>query len=342
MAVSPRAGFVALLLVIQLGPDSALAAIGWAGQRVSGGYVWGWPKAEQNFLTYEEAAAWTFANSPDALVGYGQISVDNKSHVLFSQPSDYSPSIQYPPDDAEPRFCDLWTPGKRESKISPKGHVMYGPVGSFPSNIVYLNNCIQPNNEHWVIVSAPVLDVHEVDIPLPDCPVPDLQPEPTDACSMALEAGNGMPTPASSCPAAPVMNDPLGEPCLRQKLTARGIPYSGPTSYIRTPAYQAHLQDVYDRYWEHQWLISDPLLYEACATKRAKVETEMSKHGIDFRPASIKQDHVEGTAFDVSRRTVGLMGNVPALLNEVPACNLRWGGSYSGREGRDIVHFYRP
>ncbi len=179
--------------------------------------------------------------------------------------------------------------------------------------------------------------------PPPECPVDVLKDKPIDACSVALEAGNGLPVPDTACPTPSVMTDPRGEPCLRGKLAGLGIPYAGPTSTIRTAPYQAHLKDVYDRFWEHQWL--DPVPYNACTAKRAIVEAEMNKHGIDYAP--IGTSHNDGKAFDISRGTVGTLKrvlrqagrNVSGLLREPPACNLGWGGTWPSP---DEVHFFTP
>jgi len=172
------------------------------------------------------------------------------------------------------------------------------------------------------------------------CPVgalPDFPPA-GDLCSASLEAGRGKDV-NNACPASSVMSDPNGEPCLAQKLGALGIPYAGPTATIRTSAYQQHLKDVWDKYWEHQWLITDPALYQACTAKRSIVEAEMNKHGIDYAPARIDSTHLDGTAFDISRATVNRIADVPALLRAVPACNLKWGGRFPVP---DEVHFFTP
>jgi hypothetical protein len=173
-----------------------------------------------------------------------------------------------------------------------------------------------------------------------DCPVDDLQPFPPagDKCSASLEAGSGKDV-NNVCPAASVMSDPKGEPCLAQKLGARGIAYTGPTSIVRTAAYQKHLGEVFDKFWQHQWLITDPVAYQACTDKRAIVEAEMSKHGINYPPARIDSAHLDGTAFDISRATVNRIADVPALLRAAPACNLKWGGGFPVP---DEVHFFTP
>jgi hypothetical protein len=176
---------------------------------------------------------------------------------------------------------------------------------------------------------------------VPDpCPVGDLPdfPPAGDLCSASLEAGRGKDV-NNACSAASVMSDPKGEPCLKQKLGVLGIPYTGPTATVRTAAYQKHLGEVFDLYWQHQWLITDPVRYQACTAKRAIVEAEMSKHGIDYAPTPSDSRHLDGKAFDISRATVNRIANVPALLSAAPACNLKWGGQFLKP---DRVHFFTP
>jgi hypothetical protein len=175
--------------------------------------------------------------------------------------------------------------------------------------------------------------------PVDKCPVTPLTdfPPAGDLCSASLEAGRGKDV-NNACPASSVMSDPKGEPCLAQKLGVLGIPYAGPTSTIRTAAYQTHLKEVWDKYWEHQWLITDPVRYQACTARRTIVEAEMSKHGIDYEPAATTE-HTSGNAFDISLTTVNRIGNIPTLLRAAPSCNLNWGGLFPDP---DYVHFYTP
>jgi hypothetical protein len=183
---------------------------------------------------------------------------------------------------------------------------------------------------------------------VPGCPVAPLSPFPPagDPCAASLEAGLGKDV-NNACPESSVMTDPKGEPCLAKKLGSLGIPYAGPTATIRTPAYQAHLKEVYDKFWQHQWLITDPVRYQACTARRTVVENEQSKHGIDYPP--VGTSHNDGKAFDISRGTVNTLDQtltqagrtVSGLLRESPACNLRWGGNYSPAN-RDPVHFFTP
>jgi hypothetical protein len=117
-------------------------------------------------------------------------------------------------------------------------------------------------------------------VPPPACVITrDLPaiPEPVDACTAQLEANRGLPVPGSTaCPAAPVMDRPGGEPCWRRKVNESGALYAAPTSTIRTVAYNTHLKQVWDFYKEHQKLRNNPTQWQACAARRAVVETEMT------------------------------------------------------------------
>jgi len=159
----------------------------------------------------------------------------------------------------------------------------------------------------------------------------------TDTCTTSLEDNNGLPGSTSGCPDAPVMTRPLGEPCFREKVSTIGVTYNGPTSTIRTTTYNQHLINVWDYYWKHQWLITDPVQYEACTAKRTAVTAEMTKHGIDYRPA-LKSRHLTGRAFDASKTVINGMkpARIPRLLKSPTACTLGWGGGY---KIPDYVHF---
>ena len=170
------------------------------------------------------------------------------------------------------------------------------------------------------------------------CPIPHLLDKPTDACSASLEAGSGKDV-YGACPCAEVIADPEGASCLTTKLALAGIPYPGPTATIRSPGYQSHLADVYGKFWRHQWLITDPVKYEACTAKRALATTEYNWHGIDYEP--VGDTHNDGTAFDVPRSTSDILkklrkDKVNEMLADLPPCTLEWGGSWPRP---DWVHF---
>jgi hypothetical protein len=61
------------------------------------------------------------------------------------------------------------------------------------------------------------------------CPVPPLSDAyESDPCSLSLEKGGGKDVD-HACPPSSILDDPLGEPCLRRKLSNLKINYSGPT-----------------------------------------------------------------------------------------------------------------
>lgn len=180
------------------------------------------------------------------------------------------------------------------------------------------------------------------------CSVPDLLPKPTDACSVELEAGKGkVLSVGSACPLPEIMTDPRGHQCFKDKVDALGLtnaPYNGPTATIRTAAYQAHLEDLWDKNIRHG-RITDPTMKALCAERKAKVDTEISVHGLTDKPAG--RGHELGRAFDVSNATVNeiestLLGagrSIFGLILTPPPCNLQWGGYYPNTIDR--VHFYR-
>jgi len=253
-AATPQGRWVFLVVLFCI-PNLASAATGWSGQRLTGApYYWGWPVEDKSFLTYEEAVAWTLANSPDPLMLYKEMTINGKRHVLFSQPSQYSPSV-LDPNAGEPRYCNNWQTGMPASGIAPFGHVMYGPDGTFPAHIVTFNNCIQPTNIYWRIVSAPVMDVHEVEM----CGVPPLKDYSPDK------------PPLDTVNLTPRAKEALGclEACCGQSRT------SFLSSAYRTHAYQEHLGEIWDK-WKKLKTNLDPL----CATLKAQVKKEFDDHGL--------------------------------------------------------------
>ena len=162
----------------------------------------------------------------------------------------------------------------------------------------------------------------------------------TDACSMELEANNGLPGPATTCPAVPVMTRTSGEPSFKTKMETIGIPYAGPTSTIRTTAYNQHLATVWKYHERHQRLSTNPNQWYACTARRAVVEAEVTtKHGLTYPPAIISR-HLTGRAFDVSRTVIADLRQsgvfIPAILIRTPVSTLNWGGRF---RIPDRVHF---
>lgn len=199
------------------------------------------------------------------------------------------------------------------------------------------------------------------------CPVPDLTAPPfNDACAQSLDAGLGVDVNG----ACPQLSDDMKNQiqCFANKITATNatarppIPYAGPTATIRNTAYQAHLQEVWDKMIDLDSL-TDPVKITACQSLRDKVIAEKGctgGHCIVYPPADYS-NHSTGTAFDVSRDAIkGIFLELTPLppapmtplqkqqaqqiwiadwLAKPAACNLIWGGSF---QDPDRVHFQLP
>jgi hypothetical protein len=134
------------------------------------------------------------------------------------------------------------------------------------------------------------------------------------------------------------------------------------TSTIRTPAYQKHLKDVWDKFWELKGKVAnDPTIQQRCQTLISKVEGEMGfslnqdpkdtknvncnatlgrAHCVRSGPAVANPKHVTNIAFDISPYTVlkfkSLLAPPNTVQQEANACNLTWGGTF---DPIDEVHF---
>lgn len=182
--------------------------------------------------------------------------------------------------------------------------------------------------------------------PLVICPIYDLLPKPTDACSKTLERTFGkIPAGDTTCPKVAVMEDPLGEPCFKRKAQAQGVVYTEPTSTYRTAGYQNHIADVWDK-WNRHSVPMNLDVYQSCTVKRAVVLAEMDGppapgHKLVYPPSGNSHS---GAAFDVDSTVVSLLRyavpDLQAYLNTAApgdaACNLTWGGKY---DYPDNVHF---
>lgn len=134
--------------------------------------------------------------------------------------------------------------------------------------------------------------------------------------------------------------------CLADKITALGIPHSGPTATVRTSAYQAHLREI----WEKSIALEKETA-PACASRKAEIEGHRAAHGLTDEPTTSSSRHETGEAVDVSKDVVRELTNrVTTDMSSVqdyihspfanpPACNLRWGGTF---KKRDSVHFQLP
>lgn len=217
-------------------------------------------------------------------------------------------------------------------------------------------------------------------VPASTCLVPELTPLPAgDECAKSLDKGRGKDVDSKCPPLNPALPGQIQ--CFADKIAATNvtarptIPYAGPTATIRNTAYQAHLQDVWDKMIELNQPVN--LNNEACQPLRDKVIAEKGcsssgncdesqctagSHCLAHQPATYS-NHSTGTAFDVSKGTIkGLLSELtprpPApmtpqqtiqaqrtwiadWLAKPTACNLYWGGNFTN-PGPDYVHFQLP
>ncbi len=133
------------------------------------------------------------------------------------------------------------------------------------------------------------------------------------------------------------------------------------TSTIRTPAYQKHLKDVWDKFWELKGKVaSDPTIQQRCQTLISKVEGEIGfsltqdpandacttsgrRHCIRYGPAEADPKHTQNIAFDIPLPTVfkfkarlNLQAPPQTVSQEANTCGLTWGGTFSSP---DRIHF---
>ena len=158
-----------------------------------------------------------------------------------------------------------------------------------------------------------------------------------------------------------------GERCLADRINSVVSPPSGYkiTSTIRTPAYQKHLRNVWDKFWDLKGKVDkDPTLEQRCEVLISEVEGQMGfrltqnprpdakpkadcnpalgrAHCIRFPPADADPKHVAKTAFDINSATVDAFQSKlhkqrprSTVAQEANACNLKWGGLFGDR-----VHF---
>lgn len=266
------------------------------------------------------------------------ISSQNPSCFVYTNPFS-SPPVSFPASiiDVQERIDSPVAPtssGGEWHQNFRHTYIASTTITNLNPPVVYTYQCADYSGHlNWVTPPPPP--------PTVACTIPDFPalPATVDTCTASLEKNNGLPGTGSGCPAVPVMTRALGEPCFREKVGTIGVAYGGPTSTIRTTIYNHHLTTVWDWYWKHQWLITNPVQYEACTAKRAVVEAEMKKHGLTYRPAPNSR-HLAGRAFDASPTVIAGIGQsgvfVPSLLRRTTACTLAWGGNY---DEPDPVHF---
>src|SRR5262249_11219564 len=128
------------------------------------------------------------------------------------------------------------------------------------------------------------------------CPVPPLVPI-TDAAAQQFENGvrvvfNGMTQAALT-----------GMNCFLAAVQAAGGTATV-NSAFRPPAYQLHLQNVWDT-----WQLIRNRREQECNDLRQQVQNEMTNHALRERPAGANGPHTRGIAFDATVR-------VPAGVDE--------------------------
>ena len=208
-------------------------------------------------------------------------------------------------------------------------------------------------------------------IKVPGCPVKELTPiadlstqsgetaEQTDLTKKLEDGMNGYSLLSAATQAA--------EQCLAGRInTVVGPPSTSGykvTSTIRTPAYQKHLREVWDKFIELQSKVDDdPSIQQSCQTLITKVEGEMGfslsqdpadkadkcnpalgrAHCVRYPPAKADPKHIAKTAFDIPLPTVEaftrrLKRPPPSTVQqEANTCGLKWGGTFSSP---DRIHF---
>ncbi len=123
------------------------------------------------------------------------------------------------------------------------------------------------------------------------CPVPDLTPI-TDPTALLFESGQYNRAP-DLADLTPVTN--AGLSCIEQQVAALGHGMSAhATSGYRSPAYQTHLREVWDK-----WQLLKGNDTVECRTVKADVGTEWNKHAMVRQPG-VTSNHSTGTAVDIA------------------------------------------
>jgi hypothetical protein len=209
-------------------------------------------------------------------------------------------------------------------------------------------------------------NVAEGTIKVPGCSVDDLTdvkdipPNDPDVLPLTLDLEDGIDGYSLLSPATQA-----AEQCLAGRInTVVGPPSTSGykvTSTIRTLAYQAHLRNVWDKFWELKGKVeSDPTIQQSCQTLITKVEGEMGfhltqnptikreqcsaslgrAHCIRSGPAQTDPKHTRNIAFDISSDAVtnfeDSLTPPRTVQEEANTCGLTWGGTFTPI---DEVHF---
>lgn len=205
------------------------------------------------------------------------------------------------------------------------------------------------------------------------CPIPEFPDiNDSDACTKSLEKGAGKDVDKECGDLDPEMVKQ--ENCLAKKIRDLGIGYTEPSATIRTVAYQQHFVDLWK--WhkriENEQAAWSDVEKQECAPMVAKVEAEWGKHDLVGTPSNggPNAPHVLRKAVDINKSIPKAMGAavnkttflvpfptyclfclpvysvyigdvqdyVNSPLVNPPACKLRWGGRFKGKNF-DPVHF---
>ena len=142
------------------------------------------------------------------------------------------------------------------------------------------------------------------------CPVDALTNPPfADECSTSLEKGGGVDV-NQKCGTLREPDMVAAANCIADKIKALSTPrinYSGPSATIRTAEYQNHLREIWDKSVSLDTIMNSvvytPEIKQACIQRKADVDSEKSRHGLDSQPSSSesKAPHVEHRAIDIPR-----------------------------------------
>jgi hypothetical protein len=120
------------------------------------------------------------------------------------------------------------------------------------------------------------------------CGVAPLSPVATDPATQLLDNGG-----IDTADLTPAMQTALS--CFQSAVTSAGGSFTLNSAY-RTPAYQSHLREVWDK-----WQLLQNNTQPECQDIRTQVQQEFNQHGLGastVRPASPSGTHTQGIAFD--------------------------------------------
>lgn len=258
-------------------------------------------------------------------------------------------SHSVPEDGCKPIGESSWRGSilKVEPIKCPEG---YKPAGVNVAGVPFIDVCRAIDTRDFSIykekASCPVAPLTLLD---------DLTPNDADSLNKtrALERGENAYTLLSD-------NMKTAEQCLAAKFAAKGTCYRLESTY-RSPAYQKHLREIWDKWRATQKLKSkekaackttiDDLNLEIGGTKGKpeKFPCNLSggrNHCIRARPASTDAKHTQGDAVDVTSACVDELKaalvtdagtvTISTYMGQEPKCDVKWGGDFSDY---DPVHF---